>query len=189
MTTGEDRGKARPRPTPTRLALFLAFLQAGVSGFGGANAWMRRVLVEERRWLTEQEYAEYLGLGQILPGPNALNAAVVIGERWHGSAGAGLALAGILGGPLVLLLGIAGLYSRFGHAPVVAAAIDGVGAAAAGMMIGTALKMGTRLRPGLALTAVGAAAFVGVGLLRLPLLLVVLALAPVGIFAAARGAR
>jgi chromate transporter len=172
------------RPSPTRLAFFLAYLQIGLSGFGGANAWMRRVIVEERGWLSEQEYAEYLGLAQILPGPNALNCAVMIGDRFHGTAGAALALLGILGGPLVPLVGIAGLYAQYGSEPLVAAALKGLAAAAAGMTIGTALKMGTRLRPGLALSAVGACALVGIGLLRLPMLGVVLALAPLGILAA-----
>lgn len=172
------------RPSPTRLAFFLAYLQVGLSGFGGANAWARRVIVEERGWLTEQEFAEYLGLAQILPGPNALNCAVMVGDRFHGAAGAALALLGILGGPLVPLLGIAGLYARYGSAPPVAAALGGLAAAAAGMTIGTALKIATRLRPSLALAAVGACAFVGIGLLRLPLLAVVLALAPLGILAA-----
>jgi chromate transporter len=57
------------------------------------------------------------------------------------------------------------------------------------MTIGTALKIATRLRPSLPLAAVGACAFVGIGLLRLPLLAVVLGLAPLGILAAALGGR
>mgnify|MGYP001079772627 FL=1 len=179
-----DRPDPSAPPPPPRLAFFLAYLQVGLSGFGGANAWMRRVIVEERGWLTEQEFAEYLGVSQILPGPNALNCAVMIGDRFHGTVGAVLALLGILGGPLVPLLGIAGIYAQFGSEPMVAATLKGLAAAAAGMTIGTALKISTRLRPGLALTAVGVCAFVGIGLLRLPLLAVVLALTPLGILAA-----
>ena len=56
--------------------IFLVYGKIGLIGFGGINAWARRVLVEEKRWLTDQEYAETLGLGQVLPGPNATNAAI-----------------------------------------------------------------------------------------------------------------
>ena len=71
---------------PGRLELFLGYLKIGLLGFGGVAAWARHVIVEERRWLTEREYAEVLGLGQVLPGPNVGNAAVMIGRRFHGLA-------------------------------------------------------------------------------------------------------
>ena len=76
-----------PAPSPSRADLFLTYGKIGLIGFGGINAWARRVLVEEKRWLTEQEYAETLGLGQVLPGPNALNAAIMVGDRFHGAVG------------------------------------------------------------------------------------------------------
>ena len=68
--------------TPTRTELFTGYLRIGLLGFGGVAAWARRVIDEERRWLTEREYAEVLGLGQVLPGPNVGNAAVMIGRRF-----------------------------------------------------------------------------------------------------------
>ena len=55
-------------PPPTRLRLFLAFTRVGLFGFGGAAALARQVVVEERRWLAERDYAELLPVGQILPG-------------------------------------------------------------------------------------------------------------------------
>ena len=72
----------------------------------GVAAWARRVIVEERRWLTEREYAEVLGLGQVLPGPNVGNAAVMIGRRFHGLPGALLATAGIYCAPLLILIAL-----------------------------------------------------------------------------------
>ena len=77
---------AAPRPTVSQI--FLTYLGIGLVGFGGVNAWARRMLVEKKRWLTDQDYAEVLGLGQALPGPNALNVAIFLGERWRGAAGA-----------------------------------------------------------------------------------------------------
>lgn len=174
---------------PGRIELFLGYLKIGLLGFGGVAAWARHVIVEERRWLTEREYAQILGLGQVLPGPNVGNAAVMIGRRFHGLAGALLATAGIYAAPLCILIGLCLLYDRYGQLPQVAPAMEGIAAAAAGMVIGTAFKMIGRLRLEpealliLVLAALGAAA------LRLPLPLIVLVLAPVSIACALRRAR
>ena len=61
---------------PSAKNLFTAYFQVGISSFGGANAWARRMLVEKRGWLTDREFAERLGLGQVLPGPNIVNMAL-----------------------------------------------------------------------------------------------------------------
>lgn len=172
------------RPRPTVLALFLTYLKIGLIGFGGVNAWARRVLVEERRWLTEQEYAEVLGLGQVLPGPNALNVAIQLGERFHGGLGAFAAATGLFGGPMALLAGLATLHDAYGEVPLVKALLAGTAAAAAGMVIGTALKMTQKLKPSLPILVVGLASLIGAAFLRLPLPVIVLGLAPFGIAAA-----
>src|SRR3954454_22416398 len=71
---------ALSRPTdlavPTRLDLFLTFVRIGLCGFGGVGPWARRIIVEDKRWVDEREYAELLGLCQILPGPNVGNVSV-----------------------------------------------------------------------------------------------------------------
>lgn len=173
------------RVVPTRLDLLLAFGKMGMIGFGGVAPWARRVMVEERRWMTDQDFAEYLGMGQVLPGANMLNVAVMVGERYHGAAGAALALLGLLGGPMLVILAMAGLYDRFAGLPLVQSALSGTAAAAAGMVIGTALRMGQRLKAPPALWALGALAFIACGLLRWPLPYVVLSLAPIGILLSA----
>jgi len=172
-----------PPPTivPTKAELFLGYCKIGLFGFGGVAAWARRVIVEERRWLTERDYAEILGVGQVLPGPNVGNAAVMIGRRFHGLAGAFLATAGIYSGPLIILVILSLLYERYGQLPNVAPAMAGIAAAAAGMVIGTAAKMVGKLKLapeaiGILLLAVIAAVW---GRISLPL--VVLLLAPVSI--------
>lgn len=177
------------RPIPTLPDLFLTYGKIGLIGFGGINAWARRVLVEEKRWLTDQEYAETLGLGQVLPGPNALNAAIMVGDRFHGTAGAIVAPSAMFGGPLVLLAGLAWLYDTYGDLPTMRAVLAGVGAAAAGMVLGTAAKMTEKIRPPPALLAVGLVAMVAAGFFRVPLPMTVLGLAPFGIWAAWRAMR
>lgn len=180
---------APPNPAPTLPDLFLTYGKIGLIGFGGINAWARRVLVEEKRWLTDQEYAETLGLGQVLPGPNALNAAIMVGDRFHGTAGAIAAPSAMFGGPLVLLAGLAWIYDAYGDLPTMRAVLAGVGAAAAGMVLGTAAKMTQKIRPPPALLAVGLAAMVAAGFFRVPLPWTVLGLAPFGIWAAWRTLR
>jgi chromate transporter len=173
---------------PTVAQLFLTYFRIGLIGFGGVNAWARRVIVEERRWLTEQEYAEVLGLGQALPGPNALNVAIQLGERWRGAAGAIAAPVGLFAGPLALLALLAMANDRWGEVRLVQAVLHGTAAAAAGMVIGTALKMAWKLKPSLPVLAVGLAALVG-AVFRVPLPVIVLGLAPFGIAAAVWTAR
>jgi chromate transporter len=169
-------------------ALFLAYLRIGLTGFGGVNAWARDLLVERRRWLTEAEYAETLGMAQVLPGPNALNCAIGVGMRFAGGPGALAAALGLFAGPMALLAGLAALYDLYGQLPLVRATLTGIAAAAAGMILGTAAKMATRLRPTPALWIVGMAAL-ALALLRVPLPFVVLGLAPFGLLAAWRALR
>jgi chromate transporter len=169
-------------------ALFLAYLRIGLTGFGGVNAWARHHLVEEKGWLTEAEYAETLGMAQVLPGPNALNCAIGVGSRFAGAAGAAAAAVGLFAGPMTLLAGIAALYDAYGQLPLVRAILTGIAAAAAGMVLGTAVKMATRLKPTVWLLLVGLAAL-AMALLRVPLPFVVLGLAPFGLLAAWRALR
>jgi chromate transporter len=67
------------------------------------NAWARRFFVEKKGWLTEQEYAETLGIGQVLPGANSLNTAIGIGTRFHGATGALACGIGLFAAPMTLL--------------------------------------------------------------------------------------
>ena len=71
----------------TRKTLFASFLKMGLLGFGGVLPWARRVIVDDRRWLTDREFAELIGLCQVMPGPNVVNLSVIIGARTHGVVG------------------------------------------------------------------------------------------------------
>lgn len=171
---------------PTRLGLFLTFVKIGVFGFGGVGPWARRVIVEDRGWLDDREYAEVLAMCQVLPGPNVGNVSVFIGDRYHGIAGSSLALTGLMIGPLAIMFCLGLLYEWLGGVPAIDGAIGGVAAAAAGLFLGTGLKIAERLRLSFPALAILVCAFVAVGLLRWPLIAVVLTLAPVSIVLAWR---
>jgi chromate transporter len=165
--------------------LFLGFLKIGMLGFGGIAPWARHVIIEERRWLTDREFAVILGIGQILPGPNTMNAAVIIGDRFQGVAGVLLCLLGQMAVPLVVVTGLAVVYDRFATIPEVNAALIGAAAGAAGLVMGTALKMARKIRPTPLPLLVAAVAFVAIGLLEWPLVPVVAVLVPLSIAAVA----
>jgi len=162
----------------TRLDLFLGFLKLGAIGFGGVGPLTRRIVVEERRWLDEAEFAALLGLCQALPGANTCNFALMLGDRFCGPSGGLIALAGLLAAPLALLLLIFGLFEAFARHADVRAALAGATAAAAGLALGAAIKMMRNLPRNRLLWGLAIAAFVSVALLRLPLPLVLGVLAP-----------
>ncbi len=134
----------RPMKQISRAELFLGFLKIGLLGFGGVGPWVRHVIVEERRWLTDKELAEVLGVGQMLPGPNTMNAAVIIGERFQGAPGVMSSLLGMMAMPLVIVTALATVYDRFASVPEVRVGLIGAAAAAAGLVLGTALTSGWR---------------------------------------------
>jgi len=161
--------------------LFRGFLKIGLLGFGGVAPIARHVIVEDRAWLTEKEYATVLGMGKVLPGANVVNAAVMIGDRFRGRLGALACVLGVMLMPLVVLMAVATVYARYADSPGVNAALAGAGAAVAGMVMGTGLKMARNLRPSRTALLIGALAIVLIGVLSLPLVPVVVALAPLAL--------
>ena len=164
----------------------MVFLTIALSGFGGVLPWARRVLVEDRGWLTAETFNDTLALCQSLPGPNIVNLSVVIGARFAGPGGAIAAVCGLVGAPVVIVIALAALYDRFGALGRTPEAIAALGAAAAGLVAATAAKMARPVvnsRP-VSAGALILAAFVGAGVLRAPLTWVLLALAPMGAAAA-----
>jgi len=166
---------------PTRSELFLGFFKIGLSGFGGVLPHARRLLVDDRRWLTDRQFTELLGLGQTLPGPNVLNMAVVIGARCHGWRGSVLAGLGLMAAPLVIVLTLASLYGRFAHSARLTQALAGVAAAAAGLVLATGGRLATKMERDAGSLLMVLAAFLAVFWLRLPLLGMLVVLAPVSI--------
>ena len=82
---------------PTTTDLFLGFFKIAISGFGGVLAWARRIIVQERHWMTAEEFNELFALCQFLPGPNIVNFSLIYGSRMRGAAGAAAAVLGLDG--------------------------------------------------------------------------------------------
>jgi chromate transporter len=140
MTEAPD-GKVEVRHVPSKRELFMAFLKIGVSAFGGALPWARRVLVEEKGWLTEREFTEILTVCQAVPGPNVVNTAVFVGSQWRGLGGALSAFVGLIGAPFLILIALSQLYFSFAHIPAVKSAMQGMSIVATAYLFYMSLKM------------------------------------------------
>jgi chromate transporter len=129
-------------PRPSIPQLFWGMLQVALSSFGGGlSAWSQRIVVEQRRWMTNEQFLTGLTVARLFPGPNQINMAVYIGADFHGLAGALVALAGMLLLPFTLLMALGLAYFQFHTIPAVDRVLAGVVAAAAGM----ALSMGFKI--------------------------------------------
>jgi chromate transporter len=171
------------KDTPTLGGVFLAFSGVAVVGFGGVLPFARRMLVEQRRWMTPDEFNEAYAVAQFLPGGNILNLAVLVGQRFHGVLGSFLAVLGLLAAPFVIMVLLGSVYARYGDVPQVHKALAGVAAGAAGLIVAMAAKMAEPLISSRAAipAAVAIVAFISVGVAELPLLLVIAVLAPISL--------
>ncbi|MEB3333472.1 MAG: chromate transporter [Cyanobacteriota bacterium] len=134
-----------PITRPTRPQLFMGLLQVALSSFGGGlSVWSQRILVEERRWLSEEAFLTGLTVARLLPGPNQINLAVYVGASFHGLQGALVALAGMLLVPFSLLMGVGLVYFHLHSLPLVDRVLAGLVSVAAGL----ALSMGFKILPG-----------------------------------------
>ncbi len=161
----------------------VSYLKISLSSFGGGlSAWAQIVIVEERKWLTDEEFLSAFALCRLLPGPNQINFAIYIGLRLRGFIGAVTALSGLIIIPFffVTILGIA--YFHFQSMPSVSASLKGMSAVAIGMTLGTGSKLALRYSFTIWSFCIMVAAFVTIGVLRWPLLPVLAVLIPLSIW-------
>ena len=168
---------------PGLLELFVAFAKMSLAGFGGVLVWARRAIVDQHRWMTPEEFNEAFALCHFLPGPNIVNLSVVFGARFRGSPGSIAAFLGLVGPPVVIVTVLAAIYARYGETPALQRTLTGVSCAAVGLFLAVILRMMMPLlkkRDPVAL-ALLAAVFIAIGLLRLPLVAVLLTAIPLSI--------
>src|SRR5215208_3247908 len=132
------------------LAFYAYFLRLGATGFGGPIAlagFMQRDLVDERRWISRQDYLDGLALAQLAPGPLAAQLAMYLGYVHAGIAGATIVSACFILPSFLMVWAISAAYVRFGGLPWMQALFYGIGAAVIGIIARSALKL-TRLTLG-----------------------------------------
>jgi chromate transporter len=124
--------------------LGLFFLELGATGFGGPVALagtMQRVLVDERRWITREEYLEGLALAQLAPGPLAAQLAMYLGYVRGGVPGATVVAVAFVAPSFLLVWLIAAAYVRFGGLWWMQGVFYGIGAAVIGVIVRSVIKL------------------------------------------------
>jgi len=164
-------------------AILATFGLLGATSFGGGVvAYLRQALVTRRGWLDDASFLSGLELSQILPGLNATNMSVYMGERLRGARGALVASLGMILPGAVVVMGLGILYQRLGQLPDVSGVLGGVGAAAVGLTLATTLQIGHRQLADLRSLVLVLATFVAVGLLHLSLVIVLTTLGPFSVW-------
>jgi len=164
-------------------SLLLTFLKLGALTFGGSvPSWVHREIVERRGWLEDKEFLSGLTVAQVLPGANPVNIALYVGLQLAGGIGAAIAVLGMVVPAFCLILLIGWLYGAYGQSPTVHFVLGGMAAAGTGATLNMAIKVTKRLPRETRSILIAAVTFVLVGLLRLPMVPVVLVAVPVSVF-------
>src|SRR5215831_3889484 len=137
MAQRRDLGQAVPLA-----ALFTAFLAVSLYGVGGGGVvWARRIAVENRRWISDREFADIVSLCQFMPGPNIIGIAVCIEAKMRGAIGTIAAISGFLIIPWAGGLALGVFYLEYAYLPVLRSILAGIGATAAGLLIATGIRL------------------------------------------------
>jgi chromate transporter len=137
----------QPKPAYSLSELILYFLKLGTTGFGGPVAlvgYMHKDLVENRQWISEEEYRQGLALAQLMPGPLAAQLAIYLGFVHHRILGATLAGIAFIVPSFVMVVLLGMLYKSYGGLSWMQAVFYGVGAAVIGIIAISSYKLTTK---------------------------------------------
>lgn len=172
-------------PSASLPELFWIFFQIGAMSFGGGlSAWIHREISTKRGWMSDTDFLTGLALCQVLPGVNNVNMAVHVGQRLRGVIGAVTCVFAMLLAPFFAIIGLAAVYDQIQGIPWMYDLLDGIAAAAVGLLVSVALRSARGTFRGIAPFLVALAFIITVGLLRWPMIPVVLCLAPLSVILA-----
>lgn len=157
-------------------SLALKFLRIGATGFGGPMALiglMEHHLVQKAKAVTPEEFAEGVAIGQILPGPVAVDCATHIGYRLHGVVGALVSVGALILPPFLLMLAITPLYLAYGRVPEAQGFFRGVGPAVVAVILVAAWRLSKRFVGDWRAGVIAGAAAVGILFKANPILIIV----------------
>jgi chromate transporter len=170
------------RPQVGLLALLVTFVRLGTLTFGGSvQAWVHREVVERLGWIDDKAFLSGLTVAQVLPGANPVNIALYVGLQLRGGAGAAVAVFGMIVPAFCLTLCLGYFYRAYGHLAVVHFVLGGLAAAGVGATLTMSFKVARRLPRNLVTPLIAVTVFAVVGLLRWPMVPVVLVAVPLSI--------
>jgi len=163
-------------------ALWSLFFRIGLFSFGGQlTSWIHREVVIVRGWMSDEEFLSGFALAQILPGVNSTNAAVFVGQRLRGVMGSVVCVTAMLSGPLAAII-LAGIfYTQLADLPHFSDLIEGVAAVALGLLARMGMVSARIATKGIVPALVMLATFIGVGVMKWPMLAVVAVIAPISV--------
>ena len=129
-------------------SIFFAFFKIGLFTFGGGYAMIaniREALVEQKKWLTEDEMLEIIAIAESTPGPIAINMATFVGYKKGGVAGSALATLGVVLPSLIIIYSISLFLDAFMANRIVAYAFVGIKCAVAFLILKAGLDMFAKL--------------------------------------------
>ncbi len=132
------------QPAYTLQQLIFYFLKLGTIGFGGPVAlvgYMHKGLVENRNWISEEEYKQGLALAQLAPGPLAAQLGIYLGFVHYGVLGATLCGIAFVLPSFLMVVGLGVIYQQFGGLPWMQAVFYGVGAAVIAIIAMSSYKL------------------------------------------------
>jgi chromate transporter len=132
-------------PVPSLGRLFWVFLVMGATSIGGGVVgYLRAGLVARERWLDDEAFVELLSISQTLPGLNATNMAILVGDRLRGCAGAALAALGMCLPGAAIMTGAAFVYGSGAESPLSSAFLHGIAAGAVGLVLMVLFQLGAK---------------------------------------------
>jgi chromate transporter len=184
ITPAADNGTpAAIAAAPGLHDIFKVFLTAGSVSFGGGVvAYLREYLVRSEKWLNDDEFLDALEVSQTLPGLNAVNLSVVVGDRMRGIAGACVAVMGILLPGMAIVISLGVLWEERRHNPYVTKFLIGVAAAAAGLLSTVTIQLGHRQFTFMPDVFILLATFIAVSILHISLVVVLLVVGPIAVW-------
>jgi chromate transporter len=184
---------ARPVPShgvslreALRVWLKVALLSFG--GPAGQIAVMHRILVEEKRWISESRFLHALNYCMLLPGPEAQQLATYVGWLMHRTLG-GIMAGGLFVVPgIIAIMALSYVYAAYGNVPVVVALFFGLKAAVLAIVLEAVVRIGKRALKNNVMVAIAAAAFIGIFFFAVPFPIIIIGAALIGFIAASTGA-
>ena len=175
------------RPHPSLAEAFRVWLRVAALSFGGPAgqiAVMHRILVEEKRWVSESRFLHALNYCMLLPGPEAQQLATYIGWLMHRTLG------GIMAGVLFVIPGIISImalsyvYAAYGNVPLIVALFFGLKAAVLAIVLEAVFRIGKRALKNNVMVSIAAAAFVGIFFFNVPFPIIIFGAALIGFLGA-----
>jgi chromate transporter len=190
MNDASAAAEAEARARVSLGTIFWTFLTAGAISFGGGVvAYLREYAVSDTKWLDDEGFLDALEISQTLPGLNAVNMSVIIGDNLRGIPGAIAAVAGLVLPGVIIIMGLGAFWQEQSHNPQVKAFLIGVAAAAVGLLSTVTLQLGHKQFVKPLDLAIIAATFVAVSILRIPLYIVLVVIGSAAVLLYRPGAK